>query len=199
MRGLPKGWPTSIYKHPKQIESLYPITGWANPQSSTEPARTLSQLPCFFIICPSHPTLRPVRPAMRSEDSSRLLPCSKTRVLPQDDVDLPRSSLRSPPDRRKRPRFILSPPPGGTRQPLSVNASLTTANPEMPMTTSTSAVSARVVTMQLEATTSTEVGVTIAQRIIAHHPSHQALGSSARPFVKHYFWLGSAPHDSYQV
>jgi hypothetical protein len=66
-------------------------------------------------------------------------------------------------------------------------------NPEMPVTTSMSPVSARVVTVQLEATTSTEVGVTIAQRIVARHPSHQALGCSARPFVKHYFRLGSAP------
>jgi hypothetical protein len=69
----------------------------------------------------------------------------------------------------------------------------------MPVTTSTSTVSARVVTVQLEATTSTEVGATTAQRIVAHHSSHQALGSSARPFMKHYFQLGSAPHDSYQV
>jgi hypothetical protein len=63
----------------------------------------------------------------------------------------------------------------------------------MPVTTSTSTVSARVVTVQLEATTSTEAGATTARRIEACHPSHQALGSSARPFVKHYFWLGSAP------
>jgi hypothetical protein len=50
-----------------------------------------------------------------------------------------------------------------------------------------SAAGAKVVTMQLEATTSTRMGITIARRIIARHPSHQALESSARPFVKHYF------------
>jgi hypothetical protein len=69
----------------------------------------------------------------------------------------------------------------------------------MPVTTSTSAVSTRVVMVQLEATTSIEAGVTTTRRIVAHHPSHQALGSSARPFAKHYFRLSSAPHDSYQV
>jgi hypothetical protein len=49
---------------------------------------------------------------MRSKDSSRLLPCSKPRVPPRGDAGLPRSSLRSPPDRSKRPQFIPSPPPG---------------------------------------------------------------------------------------
>jgi hypothetical protein len=48
---------------------------------------------------------------MKSKDSSRPLPCSKPRVLPQGDAGLPRSNLRSPPDRRERPRFIPSPPP----------------------------------------------------------------------------------------
>jgi hypothetical protein len=41
----------------------------------------------------------------------------------------------------------------------------------MPVTTSTSVVSARVVTVQLEANTSTEAGVMIARRIVARHPS----------------------------
>jgi hypothetical protein len=72
-------------------------------------------------------------------------------------------------------------------------------NLKMPVTTSPSAGGASVVTVQLEATTSTEVGATTAQRIEALHPSHQALGSLAKPSVKHYFWLGSTPHDSYQV
>jgi hypothetical protein len=60
-------------------------------------------------------------------------------------------------------------------------------NLEMPVIISTSVVSARVVMVQLEAIMSTEAGATIAQRIEAHHPSHQALGSSARPFAKHFF------------
>jgi hypothetical protein len=64
-----------------------------NPRSSTEPARMLSQPPCFFVICPSHPTSRPIGPMMKSEDSSRPLPCSKPRVPPRGDVGLPRSSL----------------------------------------------------------------------------------------------------------
>jgi hypothetical protein len=55
------------------------------------------------------------------------------------------------------------------------------------------------VTVQLEATTSTGVGATTARRIKALYLSHRALGSSARPFAKHYSQLGSAPHDSYQV
>jgi hypothetical protein len=46
--------------------------------------------------------------------------------------------------------------------------------------------------VRLEATTSTGAGVTTAQRIEALHLSHQALGSLARPFAKHYFWLDSA-------
>jgi hypothetical protein len=41
-----------------------------------------------------------------------------------------------------------------------------------------------VVTVQLEATTSTGAGAMTARRIRALHPSHQALGSLARPFVK---------------
>jgi hypothetical protein len=49
------------------------------------------------------------------------------------------------------------------------------------------------VTVQLEATTSTEAGATTARRIEALHLSHQALGSLARPFAKHYSWLGFAP------
>jgi hypothetical protein len=65
----------------------------------------------------------------------------------------------------------------------------------MSVTTSTSAIGVRVVTVQLEATMSTGAGATTAQRIEARHPSHQALESSARPFVKHYFRLGFAPHD----
>jgi hypothetical protein len=47
--------------------------------------------------------------------------------------------------------------------------------------------------VQLEATMSTEAGATTARRIEARHPSHQALGSLARPFTKHYFQLDSAP------
>jgi hypothetical protein len=80
-----------------------------------------------------------------------------------------------------------------------VNASSTTVNLEMPVTTSSSTGGANMVTVQLEATTSTEAGATTAQRIEALHPSHQDLGSLARSFVKHYSRLGSAPHDSYQV
>jgi hypothetical protein len=72
-------------------------------------------------------------------------------------------------------------------------------NLEMPVTTSSSAGGANMVTVQLEATMSTEAGATIAQRIEALHLSHQALESLARPLTKHYSRLGSTPHDSYQV
>jgi hypothetical protein len=164
-----------------------------------EPARMLSQPPCFFVTCPSHRTPIPVGPAMKSEDSSRPLPCSRPRVLPRGDAGLSRSSLRSPPDRRERPRFIPSTPPSRTRRPLSVNALSTTVDLEMPVTTSTSAGGVRVVTVQLEAATSTGAGATTARRIKALRPNHQALGSLARPFAKHYFRLGSAPHDAYHV
>jgi hypothetical protein len=34
-RDLSKGWPTSIYKHPKQIEPLYPFTGRFSGRSDT--------------------------------------------------------------------------------------------------------------------------------------------------------------------
>jgi hypothetical protein len=47
---------------------------------------------------------------MKSEDSSRPLPCSKPRVPPRGDAGLPRSSLRSPPNRKESPRFIPSLP-----------------------------------------------------------------------------------------
>jgi hypothetical protein len=106
----------------------------------------LSQPPCTFVTCPSHRTLRPIGPAMKSEDSSRLLPRSRLRVPPYGDAGLPRSSLRSPPDRRERPRFIPS-TPNGTRRPLSVITSLTTMNLETPVTTSLSAGGASVVTV----------------------------------------------------
>jgi hypothetical protein len=98
------------------------------------------------------------------------------------------------------PRYTPS-TPNGTRRPLSVNASSTTVNLEMPMTTSSSAGGANTVTVQLEATTSTEAGATIAQKIEALHPSHRVLGSLAKPFVKKKT-PGSVlppPHDSYQV
>jgi hypothetical protein len=44
MRGLPKGWPTSIYKHPKQIEPLHPFTGHfsGRPDTPVETDRTRS-------------------------------------------------------------------------------------------------------------------------------------------------------------
>jgi hypothetical protein len=157
----------------------------------------LSQPPCSFVTCPSHQTSRPIGPMMKSEDSSRPLPCSRPRVPPQGDAGLPRSSLWSPPDRRERPRFIPSPPPSETRWPLSMNASLTTTNLEMPVTTSMSTEGVRVEMVQLEATTSTGAGATTARRIEALHPSSLALGSLARPFTRHYFRLGSAPHDPY--
>jgi hypothetical protein len=104
--------------------------GRSSPRFSVEPARTWSQPPCSFVTCTSHQTSRPVGPAMKSEDSSRPLPCSRPRVLPLGDAGLPRSNLWSPPVRRERPRFILS-TPNGTRQSLSVNASSTTANLKM--------------------------------------------------------------------
>jgi hypothetical protein len=56
----------------------------------------------------------------------------------------------------------------------------------MPVTTSSSAGGANTVTVQLEATTSTGVDATIAQKIEALHPSHRVLGSLVRPFAKRY-------------
>jgi hypothetical protein len=82
---------------------------------------------------------------------------------------------------------------------LFVNASSTTMNLEMPVTTSSSAEGANMVTVQLKATTSTEAGAMIAQKIKALHPSHRVIGSLAKPFAKRYSRLGSAPHDSHQV
>jgi hypothetical protein len=72
-------------------------------------------------------------------------------------------------------------------------------NLETLVTTSRSVGGASVVMVQLEVTTSTGAGAKTARRIEALHPSHQALGSLAKPSMKHYFWLGFAPHDSYQV
>jgi hypothetical protein len=76
---------------------------------------------------------------------------------------------------------------------MSVNASSTTVNLEMPVTTSSSIGGTNMVTVQLEATMSTETGTTIAQKIEVLHLSHWVLGSLARPFVKRYSRLGSAP------
>jgi hypothetical protein len=57
-------------------------------------------------------------------------------------------------------------------------------NLEMPITTSSSARGANMVTVQLKATTSTEAGATTAQKIEALHLNHRVLGSLARPFAK---------------
>jgi hypothetical protein len=83
--------------------------------------------------------------------------------------------------------------PSETRRPLFVNASSTTVNLEMPVTTSPNTGGVRVVMVRLEATTSTGAGATTAWRIEALHPSHQALRSLARPFAKHCFRLDFAP------
>jgi hypothetical protein len=56
--------------------------GQSSPQFLVEPARMLSQPPCSFVTCPSHQTPRPIEPVMKSEDSSRSLPCSRLRVPP---------------------------------------------------------------------------------------------------------------------
>jgi hypothetical protein len=56
--------------------------GQSSPRFSVEPARMLSQPPCSFVTCPSHRIPRPVEPVMKSEDSSRPLPCSRLRVPP---------------------------------------------------------------------------------------------------------------------
>jgi hypothetical protein len=72
-------------------------------------------------------------------------------------------------------------------------------NLEMPVKTSSSTKGANTVTVQLEATTSTEAGATTTQKIEVLHPSHRVLGSLAKPFAKQYSRLGSTPHDSYQV
>jgi hypothetical protein len=128
---------------------------------------------------PSTPEARRARDEF--EVSSRLWPYSRLRVLPQGTTGLHQSSLRSPPDRRRRPRFIPSLCHKGTRQLLSVNALSIITSPEMPVTTSTSVVGVEVMTVHPEATTCTGVGAMIARRIVAHLPSHRALESSARP------------------
>jgi hypothetical protein len=86
------------------------------PRFSVELARTWSPPPCSFITCLSHRIPMPVEPEMKSEDSLRPLPYSRSRVLPQGDVGLPQSSLLSPLDKRERPQFIPS-MPNGTGRP----------------------------------------------------------------------------------
>jgi hypothetical protein len=76
--------------------------GQSSPRFSVEPARTWSPPPCSFVTCPSHRTPRPVEPEMKSEDSSRPLPCSRPRVPPRGNAGGPQSSLLSPPDKRER-------------------------------------------------------------------------------------------------
>jgi hypothetical protein len=66
-------------------------------------------------------------------------------------------------------------------------------NLEMPVTTSSSARGTNMVTVQLEATMSTEASAMTARKIEALHPRHRVLRSLARPFLKRYSWLGSAP------
>jgi hypothetical protein len=149
--------------------------------------------PCFSAICPSHLPSRLVRPMMRFEVSSRLRPYNRPRVLPRGAAGLHRSSLRSPPDRRKRPRFTPSPRHKGTRQPLSVNASSTIASLETPVTTSTNTVGVEAMTVHPEATTCIGEGVMTARRITSHLPSRRALKSSVRPSTGPSFRSGFTP------
>jgi hypothetical protein len=153
--------------------------------------------PCFSVICLSHLPPRPTGPVMRFEVSTRLWPYSGPRVPPQGAVGLHRSSLRSPPDRRKRPRFIPSLHNKGTRRPLSVNVSSTIASPETPIMTSTNAIGIGVMTAHLEATTCIGVGVMTAQRIIVHLLSRRALESSARPSAGPSYRSGFTSNDSH--
>jgi hypothetical protein len=171
--------------------------GRANPQSSIELARTSLPPPCFSVICLSNLPPRPVGPMMRFEVSSRLRPYSRPRVPPQGAVGLHRSSVRSPPDRRKRPRFIPSLHHKGTRRPLSVNTSSTIASPETPVMTSTNAAGVGVMTARLEAITCTEVGVITAQRITVYLLSHRTLESSARPSAGPSYRSGFTSNDSH--
>jgi hypothetical protein len=85
-------------------------TGWSTPRSSLEPAKTSSPPPCSSATCPSHQTPMPVGLEMKSENSSRPLPCSRPTALPRGDTSPPQSGSSSPPDRRERLRFILSLP-----------------------------------------------------------------------------------------
>jgi hypothetical protein len=67
------------------------------------------------------------------------------------------------------------------------------------MTTSTSIADVKAMTVHLETTMCTEAGVTTALKIAVLLLSHQALESSARPFVGPSFRSDSAPNDSSQV
>jgi hypothetical protein len=144
-------------------------------------SKSSSPPPCFSAICLSHLPPRPIELVMKFEVSSRLRLYSRPKVLPRGAARLHQSSLRSPPDRRKRPQFILNPCHKVTRQPLSMNASSIIANPEMPIMTSTSVVGIKAMIVHPEATTCTGEGDMTAQRIAAHLLSRRALESSAKP------------------
>jgi hypothetical protein len=104
--------------------------------------------------------------ARRARDEIRGL--LKTATMQQAESSalrrrgLASSSLQSPPNRRKRPRFIPSPHHERTRWPLSVNVSSTIASPEMLVMASMNAASEEAMTAHLEATTCTRAGAMIA-------------------------------------
>jgi hypothetical protein len=180
---LAKGLTTSI------VASMR--TGWLTPWFSLEPARTSSPPPCSSATCPSRQTPTPVGLDIKSDNSSRPLPCSRPRALPRGDASNPRSGSLSPPDKRERPRFIPS-LPDETGWRLSPSTLPTIPSPETPVATSLSAARVNTVIVWLEVTTYTEAGATTAQKIEALHPSLRALGSSVRLSTRRYSRLSFA-------
>jgi hypothetical protein len=84
MRGLPKGWPTSIYKHPKRIEPLYPFTRCflGRPDAPIETDRTRS-------TASDPPTV--TTPTVKCNDWMR---CSTDRMRRSHSTTRPRSNDR---------------------------------------------------------------------------------------------------------
>jgi hypothetical protein len=70
-RDLPKDRPTSIYKHPKRIEPLYPFTGrfLGRPDAPVETDRTRSTASDPPTV--TAPTVKPIDRMRRSTDRTR--------------------------------------------------------------------------------------------------------------------------------
>jgi hypothetical protein len=89
---LPKGRPPSIYKHPKQIESLYPFTGRfsGRPDAPIETDRTRSTASDPPPV--TAPTVKPIDWTRRSIDWTRrshstVSPRSNDRTRPRQRSD----------------------------------------------------------------------------------------------------------------
>lgn len=82
-----------------------------------EPAKTLSQQPCFSATCPHRQIPKLDRYGRRSRVSSKSLPYSKPKAQPRDIKGQPQNSRSSPPATKGRPLSTRRQPHEPRRRP----------------------------------------------------------------------------------